>query len=222
MRDTARLRAAIPDEVRELSQRLKDGGFRSWVVGGCVRDELLAELRGVPTSARNDWDIATDARPEDVTRLFRRVIPTGLQHGTVTVLLPGGQYEVTTLRGETTYTDGRRPDSVYFVDDINDDLARRDFTVNAIAYDVLEDRLIDPFAGLQDLERRLLRAVREPAERFAEDGLRVLRAARFVATLELELDPKTAAAIQPSLTSYRKVSAERVRDEWQKTMKAKR
>src|SRR5688572_18520956 len=200
MRDTARLRAAIPDEVRELSQRLKDGGFRSWVVGGCVRDELLAELRGVPTSARNDWDIATDARPEDVTRLFRRVIPTGLQHGTVTVLAPNGQYEVTTLRGETTYTDGRRPDAVFFVDDIVDDLARRDFTINAIAYDPLEDRLIDPFDGIGDLTRRRLRAVGDAAERFAEDGLRVLRAARFVATLEVEIEPATARGAQHAQT----------------------
>jgi tRNA nucleotidyltransferase (CCA-adding enzyme) len=222
MRDTKGLKRAVPNEVRELCARLAEHDHRSWIVGGCVRDELLSEARGDGTTLRNDWDIATSARPEQVMKLFRKVIPTGLQHGTVTVLLPSGQYEVTTLRGETTYTDGRRPDSVYFVDDIADDLARRDFTVNAIAYDVMADRLIDPFAGLEDLERRVLRAVREPSERFAEDGLRVLRAARFVATLELELDPKTAAAIEPSLASYRKVSAERVRDEWQKTMKAKR
>lgn len=222
MRDTKRLKHAVPEEVRELCARLAEHGHRSWIVGGCVRDELLAEARGDDSTQRNDWDIATSARPEQVMRLFRRVIPTGLQHGTVTVLLPSGQYEVTTLRGETTYTDGRRPDAVYFVDDIADDLARRDFTVNAIAYDVMADRLIDPFAGLEDLERRVLRAVREPSERFAEDGLRVLRAARFTATLELELEPQTAAAIRPSLSSYRKVSAERVRDEWQKTMKAKR
>ncbi|HEY3498962.1 MAG TPA: HD domain-containing protein [Polyangiaceae bacterium] len=221
MRDTARLRAAVPEEVREICLRLKDGGFRSWVVGGCIRDELLAELRDRPTEHRNDWDIATDARPEDVMRLFRRVIPTGLQHGTVTVLAREGQYEVTTLRGETTYTDGRRPDSVYFVSDITDDLARRDFTINAIAYDVLEDRLIDPFEGQRDLDRKTLRAVGDPAARFAEDGLRVLRAARFVATLEVDLEPATERAIEPSLTSYRKVSAERIRDEWLKTMKAR-
>ena len=154
-------------------------------------------------------------------KLFRRVIPTGLKHGTVTVLLDSGPYEVTTLRGETTYTDGRRPDAVYFVDDIKDDLARRDFTINAIAYDVLADRLIDPFDGLRDLEQMLLRAVGDPAARFAEDGLRVLRAARFVATLEVELDPETERAIEPSLASYRKVSAERIRDEWLKSMQAR-
>jgi tRNA nucleotidyltransferase (CCA-adding enzyme) len=154
--------------------------------------------------------------------LFRRVIPTGIQHGTVTVLMKQGQYEVTTLRGETTYSDGRRPDAVYFVDDIKDDLARRDFTINAIAYDVLEDRLIDPFGGAADLAARTLRAVGVASERFAEDGLRVLRGARFAASLSLTIEAETARAIEPSLASYRKVSAERIRDEWLKTMKAQK
>ena len=221
MRDTTRLRASIPDDVRKLAVRLAEGGFRSWAVGGCIRDELLAEARGVPTEQRNDWDIATSARPEQVMKLFRRVIPTGLKHGTVTVLFGDEPYEVTTLRGETTYSDGRHPDEVFYVDDIKDDLARRDFTINALAYDVLADRLIDPFDGIADLEQKVLRAVGEPAERFAEDGLRVLRAARFVATLEVELDPATERAIEPSLASYRRVSAERIRDEWLKTMKAR-
>lgn len=220
---TERLQRAVPTEVRELCQRLKEGGHRSWIVGGCVRDELLRQERGGgPEHALGDWDIATSARPEQVQKLFRRVIPTGIQHGTVTVLMGKAQYEVTTLRGETTYTDGRRPDAVYFVDDIKDDLARRDFTINAIAYDVLEDHLIDPFDGAADLKRRLLRAVGIASERFAEDGLRVLRGARFVASLELELEAETARAIQPSLDSYRKVSSERIRDEWMKAMKAKR
>jgi tRNA nucleotidyltransferase (CCA-adding enzyme) len=221
MRDTDRLRAAIPNDVRELATRLHDAKFRAWVVGGCVRDQLLAELRGTERNQGHDWDIATDARPEDVTRLFRRVIPTGLAHGTVTVLMQHGQYEVTTLRGEGAYSDGRRPDAVFFVGDIESDLARRDFTINAIAYDVLADKLIDPFDGARDLERGVLRAVGDPSARFGEDGLRVLRAARFVATLEVELDPDTERAIEPSLASYKKVSAERIRDEWLKTMKAR-
>jgi tRNA nucleotidyltransferase (CCA-adding enzyme) len=219
---TQQLQSAVPSDVRELCQRLKEAGHRSWIVGGCVRDELLRQAGETNDVIRGDWDIATSARPEQVTKLFRRVIPTGIQHGTVTVLTSHGQYEVTTLRGETTYSDGRRPDAVYFVDDIKDDLARRDFTINAIAYDVLEDRLIDPFDGAADLAQRTLRAVGVASERFAEDGLRVLRGARFVASLELTLDPETARAIQPSLDSYRKVSAERIRDEWLKTMKAKR
>jgi tRNA nucleotidyltransferase (CCA-adding enzyme) len=220
--DTVRLSQSIPSEVRELCSRLGEGGHRSWIVGGCVRDQLLSELEHAPnTGLRGDWDIATSARPEQVQALFRRVIPTGIRHGTVTVLLKKSAYEVTTLRGETSYTDGRHPDAVYFVDDIAADLARRDFTINAIAYDPLADRLIDPFDGMADLRARLLRAVGDPALRFAEDGLRVLRAARFVATLNVELEPETARAISPSLDSYRKVSAERIRDEWLKATRAK-
>ena len=223
MSDTQRLNDRVPSDVRELCARLRERGFRSWIVGGCVRDELLSQLQSnTQANFRGDWDIATSARPEQVQRLFRRVIPTGIQHGTVTVMMKQTGYEVTTLRGETEYTDGRRPDSVYFVDDIKDDLARRDFTINAIAYDPLEDQLIDPFDGIRDLRARTLRAVGDPARRFAEDGLRVLRAARFVATLDVDLDPDTARAIAPSLASYRKVSAERVRDEWLKTTKAKK
>ena len=213
--------ARIPRAVVALCARLRERGFRAWIVGGCVRDLL----RGAPV---NDWDVATSALPEDVKRSFRRVIPTGIEHGTVTVHMPesdgGGAYEVTTLRGETTYSDGRRPDAVVFVDDIVRDLARRDFTVNAIALDPMEagdHAIIDPFDGRGDLERRVLRAVGKAEERFAEDGLRALRAARFVASLELSLEPSTAAAIRPSLDTYRKVSAERVRDEWIKALKAK-
>jgi tRNA nucleotidyltransferase (CCA-adding enzyme) len=179
-----------------------------------VRDLLRGE-------AANDWDIATDARPPDLLRIFPRAIPTGVEHGTVTVVRGPHHYEVTTLRGEGTYTDGRRPDWVEFVDDITADLARRDFTVNAIAVDPLDGKLIDPFDGRGDLARGLLRAVGDARERFAEDGLRVLRAARFVATLELALDPATEAAIRPTLDTYRKVAHERVRDEWVKTMKAR-
>lgn len=211
--------------MRALSERLGRAGFRAWVVGGCVRDLLRHDLANDATAVApvpGDWDIATDARPTDVQRVFPRVIPTGIAHGTVTVLLDGQSFEVTTLRGESTYTDGRRPDAVHFVDDIASDLARRDFTINAIAYDPATDRLIDPFGGIADLRARKLRAVGDPSERFAEDGLRVLRAARFVATLEVELDEATERAIEPSLASYRKVSAERIRDEWLKAMKASR
>lgn len=212
--------------MRALCTRLVRSGYKAWIVGGCVRDLLLRDLGGgqgaVGQAVRNDWDIATDARPEDVIRVFPRVIPTGIQHGTVTVLLDGQGYEVTTLRGESAYSDGRRPDSVHFVNDITADLARRDFTINAIAFEPETDTLIDPFGGEKDLRAGLLRAVGNPHERFAEDGLRVLRAARFVATLEVSLESDTARAIQPSLASYRKVSKERIRDEWVKAMKAVR
>ncbi|MEJ7732840.1 MAG: CCA tRNA nucleotidyltransferase [Polyangiaceae bacterium] len=205
----------VPEDVLGICRRLAERGKRGWVVGGCVRDLL----RGKPAK---DWDIATDARPEEVTRAFSKVIPTGIQHGTVSVLVRGVPYEVTTLRGEGAYSDGRRPDSVEFVDDIVADLARRDFTFNAMAIDPIDGKLIDPFEGNKDLEARVVRAVGVADERFAEDGLRVLRAARFAATLECRIDPDTERAMgsDRSLSTFRKVSAERVRDEWMKSMAA--
>ncbi|MCC6556112.1 MAG: HD domain-containing protein [Polyangiaceae bacterium] len=207
----------VPEDVLGICRRLREKGKRGWIVGGCVRDLL----RGQPAK---DWDVATDARPEEVVRMFRRVIPTGIQHGTVTVLINHTHYEVTTLRGEGAYTDGRRPDSVEFVDDITADLARRDFTFNAIAIDPVDGHLIDPFNGRADLEARVVRAVGDPAERFAEDGLRVLRAARFAATLECGIDAETERAMgsDRSRQTFRLVSAERVRDEWLKAMRARR
>src|SRR5205085_3614285 len=132
-----------------------------------VRDALLGK-------APADWDVATDARPDELMKIFPRAIPTGLQHGTVTVVLNAKHYEVTTLRGETTYSDGRRPDAVHFVDDITADLARRDFTINAIAVDPTNGMLVDPFGGRDDLAKRTIRAVGDARERFSEDGLRVL------------------------------------------------
>ncbi|MGK4007081.1 HD domain-containing protein [Sorangium sp. So ce1036] len=207
----------VPEDVLGICRRLRERGKRGWIVGGCVRDLL----RGEPAK---DWDVATDARPEDVMAAFRKVIPTGIQHGTVTVLVRGVPYEVTTLRGDGTYSDGRRPDRVEFVDDITADLARRDFTMNAIAIDPVDGHLIDPFGGRKDLEARVIRAVGDPSERFAEDGLRVLRAARFAATLEGTLDPETERAMSTARShqTFRCVSAERVRDEWLKAMRARR
>jgi tRNA nucleotidyltransferase (CCA-adding enzyme) len=212
--DVPALVAGIDREAVAICARLRDAGRRGWIVGGCVRDLLLGKKV-------SDWDVATDARPDEVMRIFPRVVPTGIEHGTVTVLVRNVPYEVTTLRGETSYSDGRRPDSVVFVDDITQDLARRDFTINAIAIDPLLPALVDPWEGRKDLQARLLRAVGDPVERFSEDGLRVLRAARFAATLECEIEPRTLAAIGPTLSTYRKVSAERIRDEWVKTMKAR-
>ncbi len=207
---------AIPEDVIGICQRLRDKGKRGWVVGGCVRDLLLGR-------EAKDWDVATDARPEEILAFFRKVIPTGIKHGTVTVLVHGRPYEVTTLRGEGAYHDGRRPAEVRFLDDIKEDLARRDFTMNAIAIDPLEQRLIDPFDGQRDLEARVLRAVGEPAERFAEDGLRILRGARFAALLECTVEPRTLAAMGETraIATYAKVSAERIHDEWLKTLRAK-
>lgn len=201
----------VPKDVLTLCRNLRDAGFRSWIVGGCTRDMLL----GRPV---HDWDLATDARPDDVSRVFRRVIPTGIQHGTVTVVVGNTGYEVTTLRGDGTYTDGRHPDQVTFVDDLQEDLARRDFTVNAIAFDPLEDSMTDPFGGREDLAARLIRAVGTPRDRFEEDGLRILRAARFVATLGFDLDPATRQGMTDCMHRLDCVSSERVRDELLKTL----
>jgi len=220
MIDPRPILALVPRHVLELCQRLADHGFRGWLVGGSVRDAVASQL-GLREKLPADWDVATSATPEQVQSIFRRVVPTGIAHGTVTVLCPNDKIEVTTLRGETTYSDGRHPDSITFVRDIEADLARRDFTVNAIAFDPLDSTLIDPFAGLADLAARILRAVGDPALRFGEDGLRVLRAARFAATLEFDIEPVTLAAIRPSLGSYRKVSPERIRDEWNKALVAR-
>lgn len=207
------LLSKVPPHVFRIRDVLARAGKRAWIVGGCVRDLL----RGKTPS---DWDVCTDALPDELLKLFPRAIPTGIAHGTVTVVLDRQHYEVTTLRGEGAYTDGRRPDSVHFVSDIEHDLARRDFTVNAVAIAADTGAVIDPFGGQSDLARRVIRAVGKAEERFSEDGLRVLRAARFCATLGFELDPATRAAIAPTLGTYKKVSPERIRDEWVKTMKA--
>jgi tRNA nucleotidyltransferase (CCA-adding enzyme) len=204
----------VPRDVTAIVASLRLAGWRSWFVGGAVRDTLLGRDVG-------DWDVATQAAPAELMRVFPAAIPTGLQHGTVTVVLGGRHYEVTTLRGEGAYSDGRRPDAVHFVDDIAADLARRDFTVNAIAVDPDSGEIVDPFGGARDLGARTLRAVGDPRTRFREDGLRVLRAARFCATLDFEIEPATLAAIAPSLDTFRKVSPERVRAEWLATMRAR-
>jgi tRNA nucleotidyltransferase (CCA-adding enzyme) len=209
------LTVTIAPEVKFITDKLSAHGKRGWLVGGCVRDLLM----GRPHA---DWDLATSALPDEVMKLFPRTIPTGIDHGTVTVMVGKVPIEVTTLRGEGAYSDGRRPDSVHFVTGLEEDLARRDFTVNAIAIDPADLAIIDPFGGQKDLEKKLLRAVGDARERFSEDGLRVLRAARFVATLDFDLEASTFDAIAPTLDTFRKVSPERVRDEWVKTMKATR
>ncbi len=210
MTDLAPPRAAV-DVVRAL----QEAGHEAWFVGGCVRDRLLGRLAA-------DWDVATEAEPEVVSALFPRVIATGLQHGTVTVVADGLPVEVTTYRVEVGYSDGRRPDAVHFTRELEDDLGRRDFTVNAMAWDPLTDTLVDPFEGAADLHRRVLRAVGDPVERFTEDGLRPLRAVRFATVLELEVDAATRAAIPATLSTFRKVSAERIRVELVKTLASPR
>src|SRR5882724_8300916 len=174
---------------------LRGASRQAWLAGGAVRDILCG-------AAAQDFDVATDALPEQVVRLFPRVVPTGIQHGTVTVLSGEHKVEVTTFRGEGPYLDGRRPSSVTFLGDIDGDLARRDFTVNAMAWDPIDGALRDPFGGLADLRRHRLRAVGDPLARFQEDGLRPLRAVRFACTLRLALQPGTRRAIPAALDVF--------------------
>ena len=199
--------AAIPAEILAVLRRLGEAGHRSWLVGGAVRDLLLGRAHG-------DFDLATPATPKQVMALFPRVIPTGVDHGTVTVLVDKGhKVEVTTFRGEGAYQDGRRPDSVTFHTDLTEDLSRRDFTINALAFDPLGQELADPHGGQADLAARVIRAVGDPAARFGEDGLRALRAVRFAAQLGFALEPATLDAIRPALAVVGKVSLERVGEE---------
>ncbi len=193
---------AVPEYVSAVTDRLRERGFQAYLVGGCVRDTL----RGVTP---NDYDVATSALPEETVAAFPdpRVIGTGMRHGTVTVLSGGRPIEVTTFRVDGPYRDHRRPDAVAFTPSLEEDLARRDFTVNAMAWG--KEGLVDPFGGQEALARRVIACVGEPARRFDEDGLRILRAVRFAATLDFTVDPATAADVHNSTSLLDPVSAER-------------
>ena len=197
-----------------LLARLHGAGYAAYAVGGCVRDSLLGRTP-------QDWDLCTSARPEQVLALFgeRQCIPTGLQHGTVTIKYGGQLYETTTFRTEGAYTDGRHPDEVHFVLDVRQDLARRDFTINAMAYNDAEG-LIDPFGGQQDLQQGILRAVGDPATRFEEDALRILRLYRFAARFGFAIDPPTGQAARALCAHLDCVSVERIEEELSKLLAA--
>ena len=157
----------IPENIRQFASIFRENGHRLYIVGGAVRDHLLGRKN-------SDYDFCTDAKPEEVIPMFRRVIPTGIKHGTVTVLFKGDSYEVTTFRTEGAYSDRRHPDSVTFVTDLSEDLSRRDFTVNAFAADCLDGSIIDLFDGMKDLKEKTIRAIGNPRERFEEDALRIM------------------------------------------------
>jgi len=212
---TSLLEAEVPRPVLDVIARLHELGHAVFLVGGCVRDTL----RGVHPK---DFDVATSALPEQVQSAFRKVIPTGIQHGTVTVVQGGTHVEVTTFRSEGDYHDGRRPSAVTFEQDIVKDLSRRDFTINAMAWNPLTHELADPFGGQEDLKARVVRCVGSAIERFSEDGLRPMRAVRFAAVLDFTLDPGTQAAIPATLPVFRKVAYERVREEFVKLLLSKR
>lgn len=201
--------------LKEIASVFASGGKKAYLVGGAVRDLLRGATPG-------DWDLATDATPEEVMRLFRRVIPTGIKHGTVTILFKDLKLETTTFRTESTYSDGRHPDAVRFAATIEEDLSRRDFTMNAIAVELPDGRIVDPFGGEKDIRAKLIRCVGDPAERFAEDGLRPLRATRFSAQLGFSLDGPTLDAIPSALPKTAMVAVERIRDELDKTLSAER
>lgn len=197
-----------PRSFLALAEQLEARGYEAWAVGGAIRDRLMGIARG-------DWDLATDARPEEVRALFPRTIPLGIEHGTVGVLQEDGKvYEVTTFRRDIE-TDGRHA-VVAFAETIDEDLARRDFTINAIAWRIATRELKDPWNGREDLEARILRAVGEPAERFAEDYLRVLRGLRFAGRFDLTIDPPTREALEAAVQGTTELSAERVREELEK------
>ena len=197
-----------------LLDTLHAAGYAAYAVGGCVRDSLLGRTA-------HDWDLCTSALPQQVMELFgaEQCIPTGLQHGTVTIKYGGRLYETTTFRTEGSYTDGRHPDAVQFVPDVREDLARRDFTINAMAYNEAEG-LVDPFGGQKDLQNGLLRAVGEPQQRFTEDALRILRLYRFAARFGFALDAATARAARQLAPHLDCISAERIQEELAKLLTA--
>jgi tRNA nucleotidyltransferase (CCA-adding enzyme) len=196
-----------PGAVKDIARRLAHNGRKAFVVGGSLRDHLLGR------DADSDIDMASDASPEEILRLFPRVVPTGIKHGTVTILVPGMSIEMTTFRAERSYKDGRRPESVEYLGDIESDLARRDFTMNAMAFDPLNGDFIDPFDGRGDIARKLIRSVGDPYERFSEDGLRPMRAVRFAAQLGFSIEEATFDCIPRTIETFKKVSMERLRDE---------
>ena len=199
----------------EVCRVLNEHNYQAFIVGGCVRDLLLGQQP-------KDWDITTDASPQRVLEIFPKTIPTGLQHGTVTVCMGEGvenHFEVTTFRIEGDYSDGRRPDEVFFVMNVDQDLARRDLTINAIAYDPLTCVFADPFNGVSNLaEPGLIKAVGDPKIRFREDGLRIMRVARFAARFGYPVDGNTFLGMKESLETLKRVSKERISDELSKTL----
>lgn len=195
----------LPEDVKAILHTLQEAGYEAYAVGGCIRDSLLGRRP-------DDWDITTSAKPQETKALFGKTIDTGIQHGTVTVMRHGRGYEVTTYRVDGEYEDGRHPKEVTFTASLKEDLRRRDFTVNAMAYNE-KDGLVDLFGGRQDLEQKIIRCVGEANERFEEDALRIMRAVRFSAQLGFSIEERTKEAIRGHAERLRQVSAERIQVE---------
>lgn len=199
------LKINLPKDVKFIIDKLQSAGYEAYAVGGCVRDSILGR-------EPDDWDITTSADPYEVKKLFRPTIDTGLKHGTVTVLRNHVGYEVTTYRIDGAYEDGRHPKEVTFTRNLKEDLLRRDFTINAMAYND-KDGLVDEYGGLKDIEDKVIRCVGVPKDRFTEDALRMMRAVRFAAQLGYEIEPETRAAITKLNTRLEMISAERIQVE---------
>lgn len=199
------MKITLPRKVLMIINNLQLHGYEAFAVGGCVRDSILARRP-------EDWDITTSAKPEEIKRLFRRTVDTGIEHGTVTVIIGKDSYEVTTYRVDGAYEDGRHPKEVRFTSRLEEDLQRRDFTINAMAYND-DVRLVDVFGGMKDLNHHLIRCVGDPRDRFSEDALRILRAVRFSAQLNFPIEPDTAEAIKELAPTLEKISAERIQAE---------
>lgn len=203
----------MPDKVKKIIQTLVDHGFEAYAVGGCVRDSILGRVPG-------DWDITTSAKPEQVKQLFRRTIDTGIEHGTVTIMIDKEGFEVTTYRIDGEYEDNRHPKNVEFTSNLVEDLKRRDFTINAMAYNDHEG-IVDKFHGLGDIKTKVIRCVGNAEERFDEDALRILRAIRFAAQLDFTIEEDTQMAIEKKAELLRNISAERIRVELEKLLVSK-
>ncbi|MGD1822570.1 MAG: CCA tRNA nucleotidyltransferase [Pleomorphochaeta sp.] len=204
----------INKTIKEFATIFNDNGYKLYIVGGAVRDYIL-------NIKNEDYDFATDATPEEVISLFRTTIPTGIKHGTVTVLFKGNNFEVTTFRNEFDYKDGRRPDKVKFIRSLEEDLKRRDFTINALAADAISGIIIDNHKGLDDLKNKRIKAIGIPQQRFEEDGLRIMRACRFASKLDFEVDNETKIAMKEKSKKIINVSHERIKDELFKLLKGK-
>ena len=207
---------SIPETLKKLNEIFTENGFEAYLVGGAVRDVLLGK-------DASDWDITTNAKPEDIIRIFHKVIPTGIKHGTVTIHFMGKEIEATTFRSESGYSDGRHPDSVKFDATLEDDLSRRDFTMNAIAASLTDGKLIDPFDGQKDIKSKIIRTVGKAKDRFLEDGLRPIRAIRFSSQLNFNIDGGTYDAIKQREVQekIKSISMERFRDELEKILHSK-
>ncbi|MBQ9983983.1 MAG: CCA tRNA nucleotidyltransferase [Lachnospiraceae bacterium] len=207
------MKIIMPDNANRIIYTLQNAGYEAYIVGGCVRDAILGRTPG-------DWDITTSAKPEQVKALFHRTIDTGIEHGTVTVMMDKEGYEVTTYRVDGKYEDHRRPTSVTFTASLLEDMRRRDFTINAMAYNETEG-VIDHFGGMADLAKKVIRCVGEPKERFDEDALRILRALRFSAQLDFTIEEKTKEAIRNQAVFLHDISAERIHVELTKLITSK-